>query len=93
MSTHNQNLRSGKKKKISREIEDKIMQIKAWESVVLVIWILLISLKWKLPTIYNCLLNLKAFVINCPTPNIMSIWRIPKDSKLEIWDSFSLFQK
>lgn len=42
-----------RRKKISREIEDKIMQIKAWESVVLIIWILLISLKWKLPTIID----------------------------------------
>lgn len=74
-----------RRKKISRETEVKIMKIKAWESVVLVIWILLLSHKWKLPIIYSCLLDLKVFVISCPTPNIMSFWRIPKDPKLEIW--------
>lgn len=38
------------------------MQIRGWESVVLVIWILFMDLKWKQSIIHSCLLDLKVFV-------------------------------
>lgn len=45
MSVNNQDSYQKRGKKISREIENKIIQIKAWKSVILLIWILFLGLK------------------------------------------------
>lgn len=60
------------------------MQIKACESVVMVIWIIIMGLKWKLLfTVVSWIC--RSLLEAVSTPKLMCFLRIPNDPQLEVW--------